>query len=202
MFTHGSILAVFFAASPQEVAEGRDWYDQAYKISRDIAQSLDCPTKTVAAVIAALSPNNKWQRNCSDAYNLIRAIKCGEPVEEVKVSTYNRNKDKAVRIVEAGESVDPLDELGGLKVRAFYECIMGSTTAVCVDGHAYSIWKGERISTTSTPSITPKLYNRISEDYALAAEQINKILGLGLTPAQVQAVTWVTWRNLFGVKRK
>jgi hypothetical protein len=124
---------------------------------------------------------------------LVKAFYLGEVnLKAVKVSTFNKNKDKAIRIL-SGE--DPRDVLGGLKVRAFYECITGGNQ-VCVDGHAYSIWLGQRVATSSTPKISPKLYATIAHDYHLAAQQVNQITGKQYTGSQVQAITWVAWRNL------
>jgi hypothetical protein len=148
----------------------------------------------VAGVIAALSPNNRWERNLRDADALIRAYTLGglSDALEVKTSTYNKNKAKALDIL--GGKL-PLDVLGGLKVRAFYGCIIGADD-VCVDGHAYAIWRGERISTSSTPKISAKLYGSIVADYVKAAATINSVLGTTYRAYQVQAITWLTWRRM------
>jgi hypothetical protein len=147
----------------------------------------------VAGVIAALSPNNRWQRNVSDAEALIKAYVFGDDIDAIKVSTYSKNKEKAIKILRGG---CPPDVLGGLKVRAFYSCIAGGDD-VCIDGHAFAIWSGQRITTSKTPNITPKLYAKVAEDYRVAASVINQVLNDNLTAAEVQAVTWVAWRNLF-----
>lgn len=190
--THGNILAVFFTASTAEVCEGREWYSTANEYACRLAQRYDVHVETAAGVIAALSPNNRWNRNLIDAEALIKAYVSDGDVRDIKVSTFNKNKAKAISILDGG---DPLDVLGGRKVRAFYQCIMDDD-AVCVDGHAYSIWLGQRVTTTKTPSISAKLYEQIANDYRKATEQINNITGQHFTPAQVQAVTWVVWRNL------
>jgi hypothetical protein len=197
IISHGNILAVFFQASEAELQEGKNWYLAAFETARAISLRYCLPggIDTVAAVIAALSPNNRWERNVRDAEALIRVYTLGGEVDALKVSSYSKNKDKAVRIL-MGER--PLDVLGGNKVRAFYECIAGSNPeAVCVDGHAYSIWTGQRITTTKTPAISDKLYARISSDYGEAARVINSVTDSCYSAAQIQAITWVVWRNLF-----
>lgn len=196
--THANILAVYFSANAAELHEGHEWYNNARDICRHIADDTKLSLEKVVGVLAALSPNNRWDKNVADTERLIKVFQAGEDTDLIKVSTYNKNKEKAVRILN-GEL--PLDVLGGLKVRAFYRCILGSN-AVCIDGHAYAIWAGERISTTKTPSISPKLYAAIADDYRTAALQISEIKGVELSPCQVQAVTWVVWRNHFGGKRK
>jgi hypothetical protein len=192
--TYGNILAVFFAASDLETINGSAWYVTAKDAAATMAQRYSLSADTVAAVIAALSPNNRWQRNLRDADNLIRVYILGgySDAVEVKTSTYGANKTKALKILEGAA---PLEVLGGLKVKAFYGCIMGQD-AVCIDGHAYSIWRGERISISSTPKISAKLYDSIVADYIRATDTINNVLGGQYQPSQVQAITWLTWRRL------
>jgi hypothetical protein len=197
VISHGNILAVFFSASEDEVQEGKIWYSTAFDTAKAIAARYELPggIDTVAAVIAALSPNNRWNRNVRDAEALISVFCAGGEIDALKVSAYGQNKEKAVRILN-GEA--PLDVLGGNKVRAFYECIAGiDSNAVCVDGHAYSIWAGQRVTTTKTPSISDKLYAQISKDYKRAADVINTLTDSCYSGAQIQAITWVVWRNLF-----
>jgi hypothetical protein len=92
---------------------------------------------------------------------------------------------------EAIESI-----LKGRKVTAFYRSIMGDPNAVCVDGHAYSVFIGQRIPTTKTPNIGKGLYETIQRAYCLVADRSFDICGHKLSPTQVQAVTWVTYRRL------
>ena len=193
--TYGSILATFFEATDLEIVNGAAWYLNARKAAIIIADRHNTELETVAGVIASLSPNNRWERNLADANSLIQAYTVGGIVlaNETKVATYNINKRKALNILDGGE---PLDILGGLKVRAFYNCILGSQHDVCVDGHAYSIWKGERIPTTKTPTITPRVYEAIAADYQRAASTVNSILSVEYTAAQIQAITWTVWKRL------
>jgi hypothetical protein len=198
--THGNILAVFFSASQAEIQEGRAWYSQANLACRVIADTyqVEGGYQRVAGVIAALSPNNRWSRNVRDAESLIKTYTIGGEIDAVKVSTFSKNKEKAIKILN-GEGI--LDVLGGLKVRAFYSCIIGGED-VCVDGHAFAIWSGQRIATSKTPKISENLYRQIADDYNQAARVINYVTGDCYTPSQIQAITWVTWRNLFNGEAK
>lgn len=193
--THAHILAVFFLANDQETIAGASWYPAANEAAARMASRYGCSLQTAAGVIAALSPNNKWERNLRDADSLIGAFCLGTTAdaEAVKVSAFGRNKIKALNILAGA---DPLAVLGGLKVRAFYSCIMGDAEAVCIDGHAFSIWQGQYIPTTKTPTISAKLYAAIAADYARAAETINGIIGASYTAAQVQAITWTVWQRI------
>ena len=69
---------------------------------------------------------------------------------------------------------------------------------MCVDGHAYAIWLGERVPTTKTPSISATLYQTITRAYVNTSKDSVSVCGERLTPAEVQAVTWVTYRRLLG----
>lgn len=193
--SHGTILAVFFNATPTEVVDGAQWYIRAKDAAVVIADRYGLSLETVVGVIAALSPNNKWNRNVTDADQLCRAFTLGghPAADSIKVSTYKANKLKALRILSGEQS---WNVLGGLKVRAFYGCIMGDTMSVCVDGHAYAIWMGERIPTTKTAKISPKLYVAISADYRRAAETVNNIMGANYSASQIQAITWIAYRRM------
>jgi hypothetical protein len=194
MISHGQILAVFFTANDSELLAGSRFYSDALAYCQQLSRQYGCSVEYAAGVIAALSPNNNWERNQRDANTLIRAFYLGGHADanSVKVSTYSANKIKALSILSGSE---PLSVLGGLKVRAFYDCIIGGDS-VCVDGHAYSIWTGERIPTTKTPKISPKLYAAITADYRLAANQINRIMAANYSARQIQAITWLTWRRI------
>lgn len=204
VISYAHILACYFIATPQEVTEGRQWYRRAQVAAGQIAEETGFQPEVIAGVIAALSPNNRWERNLRDARNLARVIRMDGDPGDVKVSTFHRNKQRAVDTLLLGGSPlykDNVEQLlGGNKVRAFFHCIHngGVTNRVCVDGHAYAIWLGERVPTTRTPGISDKLYAAIASDYAQAAEAINGITEQRLTAAEVQAVTWVAWRNRFG----
>jgi hypothetical protein len=194
ILSHGNILATFFHANTAELLKGASWYSDALKFCSNVAQATGLPVSTVAGVTAALSPNNRWERNQLDAERLCRAFVAGtlSDAAALKVSTFHGNKQKALAILDGAQ---PLDALGGLKVRAFYACILGDA-GVCVDGHAYAIWLGSYVPTTKTPKISAKLYASISTAYGQAAETINGVMGTAYTAAQIQAITWTVWQRI------
>ena len=195
------ILAMLGLASATDIEQGKQWYQRAYDLSLRFVHTYDGLTLGQAiGVISALSPNNKWERNCNDAETMIKLWHQGLDPRMAKVCTYNTNKDKAARILEL-ESVDTeaiQEILSGQKVVAFYRCIRGFQDTICVDGHAFAIFMGERIPTTQTPSIGKALYAAITRSYILASERSIAACGVMLTPAEVQAVTWTTYRRLLG----
>ena len=54
-------------------------------------------------------------------------------------------------------------------------------------------------SLNEVPAISNKLYKAISDAYRQAAVTINEIENTNYSPAQIQAITWVTHRRVNGV---
>ena len=104
------------------------------------------------------------------------------------------NKAKAIKILDQDTDIgtNPTDVLKGPKLCEFYSCIMGLSD-VCIDGHAYSIWFGDRVTLANVPSIGVKLRRQIKADYEAVADANN------LQPYEVQAITWTTHRRIHGV---
>ena len=73
-----NITSVYRDADETQHAEGLVWYENAQKAAYHIAVKYDVPVYLVVAVIAALSPNNKWSRNVVNADSLIGAFIRGE----------------------------------------------------------------------------------------------------------------------------
>jgi hypothetical protein len=192
-----NISAMLQLATAADIHEGKEWYDRAYKYALRLIHTYPVTMGQAVGVIAALSPNNKWERNCLDADRLIDTFIQGGDLTSCKVCTYGKNKQKAIDIlsIESPDSEAIENILSGQKITAFYQSIMGQTSAVCVDGHAYSVFMGQRIPTSRTPSISPALYDAIVRSYKLVSERSTELCGEYLTPVQVQAVTWVTFRR-------
>ena len=71
------IVAKFTLATSQEVQLGCDWYPSALAIAGRIACKYGLRTEVAAGVIAALSPNNRWERNIVDAEAIIKCWAAG-----------------------------------------------------------------------------------------------------------------------------
>lgn len=203
------IIGTYHLATESERINGRNWYKQAHDAALELSAQYPVSGITAAGVIAALSPNNRWSRNVMDASVLIEAFCEQGPVVagRVKVCTYGANLQKAITILKlTGATVEDVAAiLHGRKITSFFRCILGDQQSVCVDGHSYSVWAGEIITTTATPSIGKALYRQIVNDYREAARLVslqetdNRHLD-HITPAQLQAITWVTHRRLRALK--
>ena len=200
------IVARFTLATSQEVQLGCDWYPSALKIATRIADKYDLRVETVAGVIAALSPSNRWERNIFDAEALIKIWRAGATRDEVldpdapiiKVCTYLGQKTKAWDILTTNDPV--VDILKGVKTIEFFNCITNPMLDdVCIDGHAYSVWLGERVTLHKVPNLTGKLRKTIKQDYRDACAFINDELDEQYTAATIQAITWVTHKRIHNV---
>ena len=199
--TTSNIIAIYKLATPTEIKAGLDWYANAHHEALTIAQRHDVPLSTVVGVIAALSPNNKWERNILNADTLIAAYLDGEAIASVTVSTYHTMKAKAWSILadQLFHSDDILTRLNGQKIKSFYECIMGFEAGICIDGHALNIWRAERHGLTSDKTnIGKRLYAEIQADYLAAGKSVT-YQGRKLTAYEMQAITWTVWRRVHGI---
>ena len=190
-----NIKAVYALASVDEIITGTHWYEHAREAARKLSELYDLTQFAAIGVIAALSPRNKWTRNLIDAENVISAyVSSGvEACESIKVCTFGSNKNKALRILDAIPTLDVVENiLSGPKLKEFFRCIIGQED-VCIDGHAYSIWFGDRIALKNVPSIGVKLRRQIKADYIEVAKKND------IPPYELQAITWVTHRRLHNV---
>ena len=195
------IVAKFTLATSQEVQLGCDWYPSALAIAGRIACKYGLRTEVAAGVIAALSPNNRWERNIVDAEAIIKCWAAGgtrTDMLNVKVCTYGKMKAKAVDILT--RDIPIVEILNGKKIIEFFNCITNpALNDVCIDGHAYSVWFGQRLTMKEVPAIGKKLRSQIKNDYRDATFFINEELDTHYTPADIQAITWVTHKRIHNV---
>jgi hypothetical protein len=194
--SHKNILAVYQLANVADKIDGQSWYPVAYSVACTLADQYNVSPIVAAGVIAALSPRNRWERNIANAENMLRVHSVDpDSIESVKVCTFGHNKAKAIRILQENPETESevCSILSGPKLQEFFSCIVGIDGEVCIDGHAYSVWIGDRITVDSVPRISKKLRAQIKADYAQAA----KIAGI--KSSEMQAVTWCAWRRIHGV---
>ena len=173
-----------------EFMDAKHWYDDAQEEARTIAERLDMPVYIVVGVMAALSPNNKWERNIVNAEELCKAFQDGQGMDSVKVSTYHKMKEKAWDILtEFGDYDRVIEQLKGQKIVAFFRNIMGEDD-ITIDGHARNIYYNEKVGLTDAKtSIGKKEYVKLQKEYLTVAKEYD-MLG-----RQMQAITWVAWKK-------
>ena len=194
-----NILAVYKMATPEEKRDGIVWYVEAFADCKRIALDTKVPVHIVVGVVAALSPNNKWDRNINNAKDLIEGYLNGEHIESIKVSTYNKMKEKAWSILDRMPDEDGVSLiLNGQKITSFYRNIMGHDTCT-VDGHAKNIYYGVRHGLTDDKSnVGKREYFEISKAYVEAGKKV-RVNGRSLKAFEIQAITWVVWRRIHNI---
>lgn len=180
-----NILSVLDRATDREFTEGMYWYNAANALAWEL-DHLDI--RRSAGVIAALSPRLRWDKNVAYA-RLAFSLK-GYAIDMVEnyIPTLRNSRLKALAMVNGAL---PRDVLGkGLKTNAFYDNILRpyDSQRVTVDKHAFDIANG--IRTGYSTVIKDKDYRIIEKAYIEAAYEAE------LMPLQVQAITWVAWRNM------
>jgi hypothetical protein len=194
-----SILATYFQSNAYDRQVGLQWYNNAFQVCYTLGEKYGVHSDIVAGVIAALSPNNKWESNIIDAETMLRAWAAEIDYSQVKVSTYSNNKDKAATILDCQLNRDQIVKvLRGNKTIAFFLCIAsdGDSDTPCIDGHAYNIWNGTVSNLKEVPSMTDKTFGKIQDAYRDAAKIITSVTGSYHSAAQVQAITWVAYRRI------
>ena len=185
------------------------WYGEARAFCEALAGAYGFPLRSVVGAVAALSPMQEWRTQLKFTPTILDDFRdaiadagfvlgADDPADVVLDDFAARivgpgflgNKRKAARILLGA---DPLAVLGGQKVRAFYRCILGDSGAVCVDRHAWSIADGGAVG-----ALTEKRYRTTVAAFVGAAANLRAAfpaLASELTPAGVQALTWVWWRD-------
>jgi len=190
-----NILKVYRRATEADISHGIEWYDRAKRMAEYISENTELDIHTVIGVMAALSPNNKWERNCENTMTMCVAWVNGDSLDSFKVSCYNTMKAKAWSILddELTDHDDILTRLNGQKIRSFYSNIVG-LDEVTIDGHALNIARGYRAGlTTDATNMGKKQYKELQLAYVKAAQRVK------VKPHVLQAITWTTWKREFGI---
>lgn len=180
--TVARIVASFDAATPAMVASGAAWYPEAYGVCVSLAAQHGVSVETVAAVLAHLSARTPWARNVAGTAHLLATG--GGKLAGILSTNH-------ARALVAYHSPDPLATLNGPKVRAFAHNILGDhETVVTID-----VWAARVALGTDTATALDTIIGRAGV-YAALAECYRRAAGKrGVSPATMQAVTWVVARN-------
>lgn len=190
-----NILKLYRQATQEDTINGVEWYARAEREAKAIAEACALPLRTVIGVMAALSPNNKWERNVKDTMTMCQAWVACDCLSDFKVSCYNTMKAKAWSILvdELDDDQDILTRLNGQKIRSFYSNIRG-LDEVTIDGHALNIARGKREGLTSDKTNMGKReYRELQAAYVRAAKRVK------VKPHVLQAITWTTWKRVHNI---
>jgi hypothetical protein len=169
-----SILATFDRATPSDMEAGATWYADARELALALGERGGWGVEHAAAVISHLSPRTTWTRNVAGATALLLAGKQAP-------GTIGANYQRAMASLQ---SETPEDSFSGPKTLRFYRNITGDTEAVTVD-----VWAARVVGLGEAALQRQGVYDAVEHAYRLAARK------RGVTPATMQATTWVVARN-------
>ena len=201
--SYKNILDEYFKSSREEKMLGKLFYPNANATAIDIGHRLgfnDSEGLSIGAgIIAALSPQIEWLNNVALAFEFVETKWANKQTKA--------NNNKALRILE-GE--DPMDVLGqeAYKVKAFYKAIRepygnnliekvsgfpnNKKQLAVIDRHAGGVYFGWPLIEKERRQLGNwKTLSRISKAYFKVAE------GLNLSLNELQATTWVSFRNKY-----
>lgn len=174
-----NIITVYNQASSEEKNYWGRWYYHAKDDVTDLSKTHNIPFKIMAAIVAVLSPGNKWKGNLLAAERVMQ----GSP----KVNAYPISLAKANKIKDSGD----VSLVTGPKVTVFYQSLLDPKSVennLVLDGHAINIWRGEKKALKGLKKPSKETREKMVNDYLNAANQ------LGVPVQAVQAVTWYIWK--------
>ena len=174
----------FALATDRDIDNGIAWYKQAHYICKDLAKQYNTKLETVASIISALSPRNRWPQNIKDTKTVLDAIHSGFGPEDVKVCTFHKNKEKAFLLAKEQTSITEKS----LKTFSFVNNIAKLDKAsITIDVWHLRACFGTTVR--STPS--RKAYDQIR------LLTIEKAKQKGLNGYEYQAIIWNSVKNNF-----
>lgn len=190
-------------ATDDEKANGESWYEDAYHMTKHIANDTGIPMHAAAGLMTIYSPQTHWATNIMTAARVARTkTAVGGKGSGVLASASQR--DKAQRIVD-GEHYEKVIGSSGPKTKAFGHLIEHGGNAdpndpkVVIDRHAMSVASGGRLTDRAYAESGisgAKKYKQYADVYHKAAKIISKQEGRKIEAHQVQAATWLARQRL------
>lgn len=172
----------FNLATNKEIKAGKDWYKVANQFCIDTANKYNTNPFIVASVVSALSPRNRWEKNLKDTIKVLKAVKDNKQPEEIKVSTFHKNKFKAFNIAKGLQEINK----DSPKTYNFVNNIAYlSNKHLTIDiWHLRACLK--QFKSIDSASIGKTAYEQIK------SLTINKANKLGLKGYELQAIIWLS----------
>ena len=179
-------------AHSTDYVEGEKWYREARLFCYRVSKQYGLSFRKTCAILSALSPRNRWERNKIDCENLI-AYLTGHTVNEPSCATYRNMVEKAKKIFNA--KVDTIQSmlklLNGQKISAFFLNIYDfNSDCVTVDSWIQLIALGEYLSVDKRPSLN-------KTDYVMIENLIKELASTkNVKPPVLQAVLWIAFKRM------
>lgn len=191
-----NILDCYKRATKAEIRQGLTWYSKAKRDCQHVATEYNMRLRHVVGVVAATSPNLRWEKNVHTATQVIDGFNAGIPHDELpSCMAYKANRLKGYHVLNSSNrSAAIMQVLRGPKVSAFFDNIMGGDS-VTIDGHARNIAYDQRVNLKDdAANISKKEYAALVAAYRQAAKKLD------IKACDLQAVTWCAWRREQGIK--
>tara|TARA_R110001599_G_scaffold332522_1_gene548018 strand:+ start:1077 stop:1658 length:582 start_codon:yes stop_codon:yes gene_type:complete len=177
-----NLLSIYNSGSSNDMKEGLAWYQSANKMCIDLSIKFNHSPLIVAQVLSALSPRNKWQRNIIDTETVLRAVNEGKGPKDVKVCTFNNNKQKAFDIAKGRRGI----EKASPKTYSFVKNIAElDASKVTIDVWHLRACFGKTVDS----GLTPLRYKQLEKLTLKCAEMV------GIRGYEFQAIVWGVIRN-------
>lgn len=184
-----NIINVYNEATPEEKDYWGNWYHYAKKDVEELTEKYaddlrgfvtsETPFEIMSAIVAVLSPGNKWKANVTAAEKIMSNAR--------RVNAYPKNVYKANFIKLTGDT----SLVTGPKVEVFFKSILNPKfveTRMVLDGHAINIWRGEKLPLKGLKSPSKEERIEMINAYQEASNRLK-------VPTQsIQAVTWYIWK--------
>lgn len=183
-----NFISCLEAATPEEIREGKEWYDVARLTVRGLAAKYNVSYYKAAAITAVISPRLHWTTNVRYAEQLL-AYECNE--EHKPAGLMTRSFVMARVVYNSHHYTKHFKHQP--KVYAFYQNLAGDDfESVTIDTWIIRAALGEK---AAVPKLTDKVRTEMVSALKSAAAQFK------LPPAQAQAIIWVYMRNTRRGKR-
>ena len=186
-----NLRSILFHSSPEEIDQAKTWYKNARLFCFQVSKQYGVSFRKTCAIMAALSPRNKWERNKQDTETLISWM-LGHDVTP-SFATYGTMVDKAVRIFqsETDTKKEMLKLLNGPKISNFFLNIYDAeSNCVTVDTWIHLAAVGEYLPTKERKALNQKDFNEISDSVKELAIEYE------MSAPEMQALIWVTFKRL------
>jgi hypothetical protein len=176
-----NLLKLYARATDADKREGLAWYPTATNGARVWSATFDVDARTVASVIAAISPQCDWTSNLRIALELLS----GQTL--VTGGALPCNVRTARRILSDRALAPDAYFKSAPKVCAFAQNLSGNGARVTIDTHAVQaavndpLWR---------KSLHAPQYQVFADVYADVARELN------IRPCDFQAVIWCTWKRI------
>jgi hypothetical protein len=169
-----NLETVFSMRTITEEKQGKYWYADSREYLLAMSIKLDVSFKVACGVTAALSPMIAWKTNLNYTYSILKGK---------KVNGLYKNIDKAKAIKKSGIV---MEHLKGPKVTSFFLNLLGNEGEVTIDTLMIQCYH----NSFERSSVNKKQRQEIIDTVKRLAVRHH------LTPAQVQAIIWVTWHRV------